>query len=505
VIVLWVRLLLAGVFLVAGLAKLADRSGVRAMVLEFGLPARFTTPMAWGLVCCELGVGVALVFGRSARVGGSAAVVLLIVFAAAVGTAVSRGRRPECRCFGRLRASEVGWSTVARNALLATGAAFVAADGRYAAVFTALAAIAGGVWIALELSAPRPLQPGARAPELSLIDRDGQTRSLGSLLTAASPVLLVFSSPECGACRELMPELAQWQRDHLAGVTIAVVTAGSGEDRGGVSAEDRVDTVLFDEHSSASVAYGVTATPTAVLIGTDRRVAVAPAVGADQIFELLARTTADREEVRFERRAVLARAVLAVAGVTVLPFVESAVAMAAGVKQKVRPKHLKVDGAWLCDQRFALCTTASCEPSKTNPNISVCRCKVTSDYSVGFKSCEQRAPRGRQLHSNFSLLEVTDRTRVLTCKDKGLWVQCLDVVCEVDRNDPKHADCQCVNMRTKNFVTFGGNCDTRTCKTTIWSATTTPYPGGAQLEKGLKRLGIPFKAPKSCPAPSTQQ
>jgi hypothetical protein len=33
----------------------------------------------------------------------------------------------------------------------------------------------------------------------------------------------------------------------------------------------------------------------------------------------------------------------------------------------------------------------------------------------------------------------------------------------------------------------------------IWSATTAPFPGGAQYEKGLKRLGIPVTVPKSCP------
>jgi hypothetical protein len=89
----------------------------------------------------------------------------------------------------------------------------------------------------------------------------------------------------------------------------------------------------------------------------------------------------------------------------------------------------------------------------------------------------------------------------MKCSERGLWVQCLDVVCQVDSHNPKQASCQCVNQRTKNFYTFGGDCRTETCNTVIWSATTAPFPGGAQLEKGLKRLGIPFKVPKGCPAP----
>jgi hypothetical protein len=168
----------------------------------------------------------------------------------------------------------------------------------------------------------------------------------------------------------------------------------------------------------------------------------------------------------------------------------------------VRPRQLKIDGAWLCDQRYALCTSAACKPSKANPGISVCRCKVTSGYSVGFKPCQQRAPKGRQMHSNFSLQSVTTSTRVMTCTERGLWVQCLDVICEVDPADPGHALCQCVNMKTRNFLTFGGNCDTRTCASVIWSATTTPLPGGSQYEKGLKQLGIPYQVPKACPAPA---
>lgn len=504
--VLLVRLVLAGVFLLAGIAKLADRDGVRRMVVEFGSPARLAAPLAWALICTELGASVALLVGRVARVGGLAALVLLIGFAAAVAISVTRGRRPECRCFGRLHATEVGWVTVARNGLLATGAAFVVADGRFAAALAVLAATAAGAWARLAVRETRQLRTGVLAPALSLADLDGRTWTLGSLLSGGRPLLLVFSDPACGACQELLPELARRQREHGdGGLTVAVVSAGTREDHLRTAGEHGSSRLLVDEERHTAAAYGISATPSAILIDAERRIAAVPAVGAEEIAALVERITARDGDPALGRRALLARAAMGVAAVTVVPFISSAAATARTVRRVVRPTQLKIDGAWLCDQRFALCTTAACKPSKTNPKISVCRCKVTSDYSVGFKSCKQRAPKGRQLHSNFSLLEVTNRTRVLTCEEKGLWVQCLDVVCTVDRNDPRHASCQCVNMRTTNFATFGGNCDTRTCKSTIWSATTTPYPGGAQLEKGLRRLGIPFKLPKGCPTPSTKR
>jgi peroxiredoxin/uncharacterized membrane protein YphA (DoxX/SURF4 family) len=502
--VVLVRLLLAGVFVVAGFAKLADRAGVRRMVVEFGSPARLAAPLAWALICVELAAVVALLVGPVARVGGLAAFVLLIGFAVAVAISVSRGRRPECRCFGGLHAAEVGWSTVARNGLLATGAAFVAADGRFVVVFAVLAATAAGAWVSVGVRAPRQLRTGVFAPALSLADVDGRTWTLGSLLSGGS-LLLVFSDPACGACQQLMPDVARWEQQLGGDLTVAVVSAGSREDHLRTAGGYGLSRLLVDEQRAAAAAYEITATPSAVVVDPERRIVAAPAVGADEIAGLVGRVTARDGDPVVGRRALLARAAMGVAAVTVVPLITSAAATARTVKRVVRPKQLKIDGAWLCDQRFALCTTAACEPSRTDPNISVCRCKVTSDYSVGFKSCEQRAPKGRQLHSNFSLLEVTDRTRVLTCKEKGLWVQCLDVVCEVDRNDPTHASCRCANMTTKNFATFGGNCDTKTCESTIWSATTTPYPGGAQLEKGLRRLGIPFKVPKGCPTPETNK
>jgi peroxiredoxin len=494
------RALLVGLFAVAGTAKLADRDGVRRMVVEFGSPASLASPLTWTLACCELGVAVALLLGPSSRVGALAAVLLLIGFSAAVVVSLSRGRRPECHCFGRLHASRIGWSTVVRNALLATVGGFAAADGRFPIVFAALAVIAAGVWLSLELRQPRGLQPGRSAPVLSLADHEGRTWALESLLTEGRPLLLVFSDPACTACRELIPEVARWQDRHAEQLSVALVSAGSSVDHVRDLEEHGLSGLLVDEDRSVAAAYGISATPSAVLVDAERRIAATPAVGADEIGGLVTRIVAHGADSAFERRALLTRAATGVAAVTVMPFISSAAATARSVHRAVRPKRLEIDGAWLCNQRYALCTSAACEPSSTNPNISVCRCKVSSGYSVGFKSCERRAPKGRQLHSNFSLQDVTSSTRVMTCSQRGLWVQCLDVVCQVERDNPRHARCQCVNMETTDFLTFGGNCDTETCESVIWSATTAPFPGGAQYETGLKRLGIPVTVPKSCPA-----
>jgi peroxiredoxin len=288
-----------------------------------------------------------------------------------------------------LHASEIGWSTVARNALLATVGGFAVVDGRFPIVFAALTVIAAGAWLSLELREPRGLQPGRSAPALALADREGRTWALESLLSEGRPLLLVFSDPACGGCRELMPEVARWQDRHGEQLNVAVVSSGAGVDHVLDVRGQGVRGLLVDEDRSVAAAYGISATPSAILVDADRRIAANPAVGADEIGGLVTSIIAHGADSAFERRALLARAATGVAAVTFVPLISSAAATARSVHRAVRPKRLEIDGAWLCNQRYALCTSAACEPSRTNPNISVCRCKVSSGYSVGFKSCER--------------------------------------------------------------------------------------------------------------------
>src|SRR5207237_3777067 len=98
------------------------------------------------------------------------------------------------------------------------------------------------------------------------------------------------------------------------------------------------------------------------------------AVGADAIASMVGRVSALGPDPLFERRTVLVRAATGVAAVTLVPLITSAAAAAQGAKRAVRPKRLKIDGAWLCDQRYALCTFAACKPSKSNKNAPGCRC-----------------------------------------------------------------------------------------------------------------------------------
>ena len=52
------------------------------------------------------------------------------------------------------------------------------------------------------------------------------------------------------------------------------------------------------------------------------------------------------------------------------------------------------------------------------------------------------------------------------------WTWCLNKRCTVDPSDPKKAICVCDVLRTGEWITLGGNCDTGTCTTGYWSGAT---------------------------------
>jgi hypothetical protein len=277
-------------------------------------------------------------------------------------------------------------------------------------------------------------------------------------------------------------------RHHL---TIAIVSGGApGTPHHGVRP------VLLDGFGAAASSYGITATPSAVLIGRDGRIAAPAAQGASEITDLVvgARTA---DQPTFTRRWLLNRSGVALTALATLPVLAPACGSSTATAK--RPKSLHIQGAYLCDQRYALCTDAACAPSRSDPSIVICECAIKTGYAVGFKSCDQRAPRDSTLHSNFSTQLVTSATRVMTCPAGDQWANCLDVICEIDPSDPTKANCQCQLVKSGPSVTFGGNCNTTTCASVIWSAATPDLPGSTQLEAGMKRLGLPLTLPEPCP------
>src|SRR2546421_7616480 len=129
VVLVVVRLGLAAVFGIAGAAKLADRTGFQRALGGFGLPVGSAKPIAVALPLAELAVAVALILPGTAWWAAGAAVLLLFGFIAVIGRSLARGQTPECKCFGRLSAGQVGRRTIVRNGVFTLAAAGLVVAG----------------------------------------------------------------------------------------------------------------------------------------------------------------------------------------------------------------------------------------------------------------------------------------------------------------------------------------------------------------------------------------
>src|SRR6266550_2813250 len=129
-LLLFARLLLSVVFLVAGVAKLADLAGSRQAMRDFGVPGKLADVFGFLLPLGELAIAVALVVPLTFWWGAVAALALLLIFVAGIGYNLAQGRTPDCHCFGQLHSAPAGWSTLIRNLVLAGVAGLVVGFGK---------------------------------------------------------------------------------------------------------------------------------------------------------------------------------------------------------------------------------------------------------------------------------------------------------------------------------------------------------------------------------------
>src|SRR5215218_5672623 len=296
IVLLFARLLLAAVFIVAGGAKLADREGSRRAVADFGVPGALAAPLGTLLPLAELAVAAALIPTSTAFWGAVGALVLLLLFVAGIGANLARGRKPDCHCFGQLHSSPAGWSTLARNGVLAAIAAFLVWQGLEGEVgpsvigwlgalsTTQLLIVVGGT-VVLALVAAQwfflfgvlrqngrllarlneveyrlaaaglalsengahqtsGLPVGSPAPAFALKDLGGEEVTLDGLRARGKSVMLMFTDPSCEVCMELLPDIGRWQQQYDGKLTIAVVGQGTVAENSAEASEHGVGNVL---------------------------------------------------------------------------------------------------------------------------------------------------------------------------------------------------------------------------------------------------------------------
>ena len=329
---LLLRVVLAAVLIVAGVAKARDRDRTYAAARGFGLPVRAAAVTAALLPAVELLVAAALLPPLTARSGALAALVLLAAFTVAVAVAVARGSQVACSCFGARDDRPVSARTLLRNGVLLVAAGTVAlapATGPAAAVaglrpgptaivlgFAVLAAVAGlqAWWIgqllrqhgralqrlaALEaatgVAAPGGaaetgqaavlgLTVGAPAPAFRLTTTAGGEVELAELL-ADGPVVLAFTAPRCDACTELLPDLAAPAEPGRP--RVVVIGAGPAAANAAKAREGGLDRILLDPRRKVAEAYAAPGTPAAVLVSADGRIASPVALGVDPVRSLV--------------------------------------------------------------------------------------------------------------------------------------------------------------------------------------------------------------------------
>jgi peroxiredoxin len=129
------------------------------------------------------------------------------------------------------------------------------------------------------------LKAGTRAPQFTLPSLDGTEISLGSFL--GTPVLLVFSDPQCGPCNQLLPQLEQVHRNSE---DLQVLLIGRGDpELNRTKCAGLTFPVVLQRSWEISRAYGMFATPIAYLVGEDGILAEDVAVGGNAILALGAR------------------------------------------------------------------------------------------------------------------------------------------------------------------------------------------------------------------------
>ena len=118
------RLLLAGVWLWAALAKIGDpAASVRAVRAYRVLPEWLAKGVGYGLPFLELALAVLLLAGLAIRLAAAVSALLLVVFLAGMISAAARGLQIQCGCFGGGGDLAAGQSTaylleIARDAAL---------------------------------------------------------------------------------------------------------------------------------------------------------------------------------------------------------------------------------------------------------------------------------------------------------------------------------------------------------------------------------------------------
>lgn len=333
------RLILSIMFCVSGTAKLSDRQGTGQAFIGFGLPEGLARPLAVALPLAEVLASLILLPEATSRMGGLLALFILLAFEIGIASNLVKGRTPDCHCFGQLHSKPLSWGLFARNLVFILLAGLVLTYGPGASVFSwmsdltvgdslnlavtasivclmlvmlrvvrtlsaeqsQLLEIVQGLKLLLEddsvqkaplkvvsTEAPRQGLPvGTTAPSFSLPSLDGSELSLANLVARGKWSLLIFVSPNCRPCGELLPLIQGWEREHGQYLSVVVVSKGSAEQVRKKYQDSPIQLVLLHGESGLADAYQASWTPAALLIDPAGKIASPVRAGNEAIRDLV--------------------------------------------------------------------------------------------------------------------------------------------------------------------------------------------------------------------------
>ncbi|HTK37572.1 MAG TPA: TlpA disulfide reductase family protein [Pyrinomonadaceae bacterium] len=333
VLLLLIRLFLAGIFGVAGIAKLMDQPGAEKAVTDFGVPAEFAKPAAYLLSTAEILLALLLLFTTTSWLGALGALLLLLIFIAGMIYQLASGKEADCHCFGQLHSERVSPKSLVRNVLFSALALFLVGQGSdhqglsltddrmnlmqfaFALIISGLLAAAifylkqifaqqtqilrrieildvisreGGAVERQEAGDPNEGLPiGSPFPDFALPDLSGRVVSFEHLLAERKPTLFFFVAPTCTPCKALVPEIAEWESTLTDRVNFVLISRGKvDENREKFTVTENTRVLLQKDREVANL-VNAKWTPTALFVDAAGNIASHIAAGDSAIRELV--------------------------------------------------------------------------------------------------------------------------------------------------------------------------------------------------------------------------
>jgi thiol-disulfide isomerase/thioredoxin/uncharacterized membrane protein YphA (DoxX/SURF4 family) len=318
-VLLIIRLILFGVFAVAGISKLLDPEGAKKAMRDFGTPEEFTSFFAVGLPFAELTFAVCLLFVGMSWVGAAGALLLLTTFIGGMIWQMAQGNAPECHCFGQIHSEPVGKKSLIRNVAFALLALVLLFSGRERQGLDLAATTVGMLQIVLilflvilgvlllgylvkvaaqqneivrrlgilEFASSEPgaverneagdpsdgLPIGAPLPDFAIPDLNGRIVQLDHLLSENKPFLFLFVGAQCAPCETLLPEIKEWEATLSNKLKFVFVSHGDVAVNMEKFGNDPSRTVLVERERAFAVSVGAKWTPTALFVDSHGNIA----------------------------------------------------------------------------------------------------------------------------------------------------------------------------------------------------------------------------------------